>query len=104
MSAGYFVRQYEHWRKSRVPDGGGGSTVTWAQIAQPWGRAYPTTQEGDVIAQQRKGVVTWTFACNPDAGIKEGDEIRFDGRSLTVLSVSITSTGRRIEALCEEVR
>lgn len=102
--SGYFTRTYELWRKTGVPDGGGGTVYTWAKIADVSGRAYPTRQEGDVIAQQRAGVVTWTFASNPDAGVTEGDEIRFDGRKLTVLSVSVTSTGRRLESLCEEVR
>lgn len=104
MRAGYFKRTYEVWREEKVPDGGGGFELDWVKQTDVTGRAYPTRTSDDVTAQKRQGIVTWTFACGPDEDVRETDQIRFDGRELTVQAVSITSTGQRLEALCEEER
>lgn len=45
-----------------------------------------------------------TFATPAATDIAEGDEVRFDGRALELKAVSVTSSGARIEALCEEHR
>jgi len=102
MTAGFFTRTYEHWRETRTPDGAGGFVTEWQQIGTVRGRAYPTTMTDDVVAARRVGKVTWTFAAPPETDLKVNDEIRFDGRALTVLAVSETSSGRRLEATCEE--
>jgi SPP1 family predicted phage head-tail adaptor len=102
--AGYFTRAYEHWRKTETPDGAGGLIVEWNQIGTLRGRAYPASMTDDVVAARRVGKVTWTFATAGDADLRVNDEIRFDGRTLKVEAVGETSTGRRLEATCEETQ
>lgn len=104
MTAGYFTRKFEHWRKVETVDEYGNPVTNWAKIADVEGRAYPKSQSDEVVAAKRTGKVIWTFAARPTAGIKQGDEIRFDGRVLEVKAVSETSTGRRLEAMCEETQ
>jgi head-tail adaptor len=99
---GYFTRTYEVWRTTQVPDGYGGFIETTAKVADLEGRAYPGRATDEVIAAQRTGVIVWTFAAAGDADVREGDEIRFDGRVLKVRAVAVTSSGRRLEAMCEE--
>lgn len=102
--SGFFTREYEHWRATEVPNEFGEVIRTWAKIGEVQGRAYPTRMIDEVVARHRQGVVTWTFAAYPSSGVHEGDEIRFEGRRLKVRAVSVTSSGRRLEALCEELR
>jgi head-tail adaptor len=104
MTAGLFDRTYELWRRSLTPDGGGGFTEAWAKAADVSGRAYPTRLMDEVVGLRLQGNVTWTFAAASDADVREGDEIRFDGRVLAVRAVSVTGSGRRLEAACEEER
>ena len=104
MMAGLFTRTYELWRLTQGVDDFGNPVNEWNKIADVPGRAYPTRQTDDVVAAQRVGKVTWTFAAAATADVRQGDEIRFDGRVLEVQAVSETSTGRRLEALCEETQ
>jgi head-tail adaptor len=102
--AGYFSRQYEHWRKVESVDEFGNPVTNWAKIADVEGRAYPKSQSDEVVAAKRTGKIIWTFAAAGDADVRQGDQIRFGGRVLEVEAVSETSTGRRLEALCEETQ
>lgn len=104
MIAGYFPRTYELWRLTETQNEYGTIEQTWNKLADLPGRAYPIRATDEVIAQKREGVITWTFATDAEASVKAGDEIRFDGRRLEVRTVSVTSTGRRLEVLCEETR
>lgn len=104
MTAGLFVREYELWRLTQGTDDFGNPVEEWNKVADVPGRAYPKSQADEVIAQKRAGVVTWTFAAAATADVRQGDEIRFDGRVLEVKAVSETSTGRRLEAMCEETQ
>jgi hypothetical protein len=51
-----------------------------------------------------KGEVVWTFAAPAGTDLQVGDEIRFDGRALKVRASATTSSGRRIQAECEETQ
>lgn len=102
MTAGLFEPGFELWRAVETIDPYGNPSVSWAKVADVTGRASPTRMADDVIAAQRVGVVTHTFAAPATAGVQSGDEIRFDGRTLEVKAVAVTSSGRRLEALCEE--
>jgi SPP1 family predicted phage head-tail adaptor len=104
MSAGLFKPGYEIWRYTETVDDYGNPVQTWNKLADVEGRAYPRSAVQEVIADINVGVVKWIFACPADTDITEGDEVRFDGRALTVEALKVTSTGRRYEAECGEVR
>jgi SPP1 family predicted phage head-tail adaptor len=104
MSAGYYTREYAHWRETQTPDGAGGFVTEWAQIGTIEGRASPRTQSEEAIGARLQGKVTWVFATTPDVDLQLEDEIRFDGRALRVLSYAPTSSGRRVQAECEEMQ
>ena len=99
---GYFTRTYEHWREEFVDDGMGGATSEWVKQGDVKGRAYPATMTDTFSADRLAGKVTWTFAGSPDLEIAKGEQIRFGGRILRIRAVSVTGSGRRLEATCEE--
>ena len=102
--AGIFDRTFAVWRKELTPDGGGGFSEEEVKVADIEGRAWPTRLTDTVIGARRAGEIIWTFATHPEADVKEGDELRFEGRVLLVNAVAITSTRRRLQAQCEEIR
>lgn len=103
MTAGYFTRTYALWQLILTESGPYNETIEeWVKYADVPGRAYPTRLTDTFAAARQQGIVAWTFATPADTPITNGDEIRFDGRVLTVQAVSVTSSGERIEALCEE--
>mgnify|MGYP006431727853 CR=1 FL=1 len=104
MTAGLFTRTYAHWREVCQPDGAGGQTCDWAKLGDIAGRAYPRSQNETVIGARLQGEVIWVFATGPDVDLQVNDQIRFDGRALTVRAHATTSTGRRQEAECEEIQ
>lgn len=99
----YFVRTYELWRSERQRVNNQWEIV-WVKQGDIPGRVYPTSSANRNAAAQDIGVITWVFACAASTGIKTGDEVRFDGRKLTVQAIPVTSRGDRIEALCQEVQ
>ena len=104
MTAGLFTREYAHWRQQQTPDGAGGFTTEWVKLGDIAGRAYPRSQGETVIGARLQGEVIWVFATGPDVDLQIEDEIRFDGHALRVLSYAPTSSGRRIQAECEETQ
>lgn len=103
--SGYYVRTYQLWRNELTQDPNTGEMVEgWGKVKDVLGRAYPASVSDTIAANAPVGVITWTFACSPDAGVQPGDQIRFDGRTLAVKAVPVTSSGLRCECRCEEVQ
>lgn len=100
---GYFARTYELWRATETVNEVGAIETTWNKQADVPGRAYPTQKAETYVAHALQGEITWAFTTPSDTDIQKGDEVRFDGRRLKVQVVGVTSTGRRIEALCKEL-
>lgn len=103
MSAGHFTRTYALWRSQAGVDSGGQPFDTWTKQADVSGRAYPASTHDSVTSGLSYATVDWTFACASDTDIRRGDQIRFDGRTLDVKSVPVTSSGQRLECRCSEV-
>lgn len=101
---GLFTRTYEHWRNVCTSDGAGGQICNPQKLGDIKGRAYPRSQNETVIGNRLRGEVVWVFATGPDIDLQVGDEIRFNGRALTVRAHATTSSGRRQEAECEEIQ
>lgn len=105
MTGGHFTRTYELWRNTMVQNPVTGEiTLSWAKVDDIPGRAYPASVTDTIAAAHPIGVIVWTFACSPDAGVKPGDQIRFDGRILEIKAVPVTSRGDRCECRCKEVQ
>lgn len=104
MSAGYFVRTYEHWQLVTTQSDYGETITDWQKQGDIEGRAYKKSISGGFSSAQFYGELDWTFACHADETLANGDHIRFDGRQLKIQAVSVTSRGDRIEALCKEIQ
>lgn len=105
MTAGYFLRTYEVWRPTNVQDPQNGYlSQVWSKVADVPGRAYIARVTDTYAAAQLVGKITWTFACAADADVRRADQIRFDDRKLTVTAVAVTSSGQRLQVLCQEVQ
>lgn len=107
MSAGHFTRTYEVWRKGSagVDELGEPIPAPWAKVADVPGRCYPGTKSEERLqAFGMVGRIVWTFACAADTDVKRDDQVRFDGRILTVEAVAVTSRGVRMEALLTELQ
>lgn len=103
--SGYFTRTYELWRNAYTQDQNTGEMINaWGKVADVPGRAYPASVSDTIAAATEVGLITWTFACDPEADVRKGDEVRFSGRRLVVRAVPITSSGRRCECRCMEVQ
>lgn len=101
---GLFAPGFEVWRRTRASDGAGGWSETWAKQADVSGRLTPLSGAEKLRADQERGVVSHRFACAASVDLRGGDEVRAGARRLSVQAVRITSSGQRIEAVCEEAR
>jgi len=101
--AGYFTRTYEHWRIETTTNSFGEEVENPVKQGDIEGRASPTTRTDTFAANALTGKVNWKFATNPDVDLQSTDQIRFDGRKLEIKSAAPTSSGRRLEAMCEEL-
>lgn len=94
---------YAVWRAAETFSGGA-VTRTFALSSTVRGRASPASGGETVRAMQERGVIPWLFSTEAASDVLEGDEVRYGGRVLRVQAVRVTSTGRRKECICEEVR
>ena len=99
---GYFTRTYEQWRFTQTQNEYGTLIETETKVADLPGRAHPIRRTEDSFADTLADRVFWRFATVPTADLKPSDEIRFDGVTIRVQAAAPTSTGERIEAVCEE--
>ncbi|MDT0635050.1 phage head completion protein [Spectribacter hydrogenooxidans] len=104
MTLGLFKDGYELWRSTETRNEYGGVEYTWNKQADIRGRATPVTAEFKRTPRYSYSVIQWRFSTTPDMDMQPGDEIRFNGRRLSVDVVPETSTGRRLEAECRELR
>lgn len=100
---GYFTRTYEHWRIETTENEFGEEIETPVKQGDIEGRASPTTRTDTLVGSALTGKVVWRFATHPDVDLQTTDQIRFDGHKLEIQSAAPTSSGRRLEAMCEEL-
>lgn len=103
MPVGLFLPDFQIWRNSRIDDGAGGWTDSLALSSTVEGRLSPLSAAQTPRAMQERGVVALRFSTPAATDIKAGDEVRKDGRTAVVDAVTITSSGRRKQCVCEEV-
>lgn len=90
-------------RQSRVTDGKGGWTQSFALLSTINGRITPLTLAEQDRAAQMVGVVTHRLSTSGTTDVKAGDRVIYSGRTYDVQAVSWTSTGLRKQCLLETV-
>lgn len=102
--AGLFLPGFAIWRAARTSDGQGGWTEAFTLFSTVEGRLSPLSGAEVIAADKLRGVVSLRFSTDAATDIREGDQVRIDGRTVEVQAVRITSSGRRKECACEERR
>lgn len=101
---GMFLPGYEVWRAARTSDGQGGWAEAFTLSSTVAGRFSPLSGAEQIAMDRQRGVIGYRFSTSSATDIREGDQVRFDGRVAEVQAVRTTSTGRRKECVCEERR
>ena len=101
---GLFLHGFEIWRAAHTSDGQGGWIEGFALSSTVAGRLSPLSGAEVMAADRQRGVVSLRFSTDAATDVREGDQIRYQGRIAEVQAVRITSTGRRKECQCEERR
>jgi len=103
MPIGLFNSGFEIWRAGRTSDGAGGYAEAFALSSSVSGRLTPLSAAQTPRAMQERGVVALRFSCPSATDILAGDQVRTGSRIAAVDAVTITSSGRRKQCICEEV-
>ncbi len=103
MPVGLFLPDFAIWRAGRTSDGKGGWTTALALSSTVDGRLSPLSAAETPRGFQERGVVALRFSTPSSTDIEAGDEVRKGGRVVTISAVTITSTGKRKQCVCEEV-
>ena len=86
-----------------TPDGGGGFTESWSDLAEIWARIQPVAGVELMLGEQRQHRVTHDVMIRYRLGIQPSQRLIYDGRVFYVLG--IVNAGERDAFLtlhCEE--
>lgn len=87
----------------RAEDGGGGATVTWAEVAEVWAAIAPASANERDIAGRLDGVVSHRVVLRFRGDLAGGMRLRHDGRVFRVLVAHDPDERRRwTQCLVEE--
>ncbi|GBE44291.1 phage head-tail joining protein [bacterium BMS3Bbin10] len=88
---------------SLTPDGGGGNTESWVQVAQVWGRIAPLSGRESVEAARIAGRYRYEITIRYRAGVEPAMRFRLGARIFHILAIEdIGERGKWLKALCEE--
>lgn len=91
-------------RQTETDLGGGRWGEAWATVGSARGRLSPVGGDDPVYAALETAVTLYRFATSSATDLRQGDRIAHpDGRAVAVRQVRRTSSGRRIEAICEDI-
>ncbi len=86
-----------------VPDGQGGATKTWAEIAAMWAKIEPVSSMVTERAGAEIGTITHRIWLRFREGVSAGQRLRKGSRLFVVKLVQDPDeTGRYLTCLCEE--
>jgi len=90
-------------QSSLTPDGGGGVTESWVQVAQFWGKIIPLSGRESVEAARIAGRYRYEITIRHRAGVEPEMRFRLGTRIFHILSVEdVGERGLWLRALCEE--
>lgn len=88
----------------RVPDGGGGYTETWKDVATVWASLQPLSGREVIQSGQLQAQVPHRVRIRYRPGITAANRLTFKGRTLEIISVAnIDERNVELELLCQEV-
>ncbi len=86
-----------------TPDGGGGNTESWVQVAQVWGAVEPLSGGESVQAARIAGRHMYQIRVRYRADVEPSMRFRLGTRIFNILSIeNAGERGRWLRALCEE--
>lgn len=87
----------------RVPDGGGGATITWTALATVWGAIEPLRGGESVEAEALASRVSHRIRIRHRAGLSSDMRFRDGGRIFSIRSLNDPDGRRRwLDCLCDE--
>jgi SPP1 family predicted phage head-tail adaptor len=86
-----------------VPDGQGGATTTWQEIAALWARIEPVSTVQAELASGEAGTITHRIWIRHRGDVQAGDRFRKGNRVMMIKLVhDPDETGRYLVCRCEE--
>ena len=79
-----------------APDGGGGETIAWEEVATVWARVEPLKAEERAVAGHVATIATHRVTLRWRADVTGGMRILFRGRALRVLATHDPDERRRL--------
>lgn len=93
------MRAADQWRSSDVPDGAGGYTRTWAQLAGSVDVSYGIPSPAERAVAEQDGVeYDYVLKVPAGADVRRGDRLVVDGETIEVTS-SASSTQTAVQQL-----
>jgi SPP1 family predicted phage head-tail adaptor len=88
VAAGRLKHRIEVWRKQKVEDGLGGRTVAWVKFRTLWAEVIGQNGREALLSQAVQGIQFYRITVRFGCGIVDTDQLRYDGVTLNVRSVS----------------
>jgi len=88
---------------TKVPDGGGGFTTTWVDIATIWAAIWPTSANEITQANATVMVISHRIRIRYRAVLKTGWRVKFGNRYFSIVGATCPNEGREwIDIMAKE--
>ncbi len=89
---------------TKVPDGGGGFTAAWVDMATIWAAIWPTSVNEITQANAMTMVVSHRIRIRYRSVLKPGWRVKFGSRYFSIVGITSPNEGREwIDLMCKEV-
>lgn len=103
VHAGLLRKRISIERLTETPDGGGGWTVTWAELDKAWAYIKPLSGTESMVAMQLEDVITHDIVIRYRSDITAKDRIVYAGRDFNIISViNPEERDKWLQLRCEE--
>lgn len=103
IGAGRLTHRIEIQTATKIADGRGGNTTTWAKLADVWARVRPLAAQDAFFAQSVQQEVTSVVDLRFVSGVVTGCRVLFRDRTLNVVGVYDPGENRReLRLACKE--
>jgi SPP1 family predicted phage head-tail adaptor len=88
---------------TKVPDGGGGVTTVWTDIATVWAAVWPVSATEQIQAQATTMVVSHRIRIRWRSVMRSSWRIKFESRYFSIVGITSPNEGREwLDVLCKE--